>query len=419
MLPAVLAIGLSGSYEVALRAAPPDRAGESAAKSGISKDSRPAIPPAEGAADRAGEARIKPATRRDRLSAASDEAPQKTQWLTAEQVQQLGPVSFTSSNTSLRQALRKISAGVRLAIVLDRRVDPEQDVEFDVANTPLVEALAKVAAKAQAGAAVLGAVAYIGPPETARDLRTLAALASDAAGRQPARQKQAALASRPLRWAALATPAEVLQLLGDEAGVEIKGLDQIPHDLLAATDLPAMPWVDRLTLVAAQFGLTFRFDRGGRAVTLVPIRAPVRIERSYPSGRDARAQIERFRELAPDAEITASRGRIVVRGRLEDQERVAAPKAAAADSRPGEQVYTLTYEGATLDSFLKQAAEKLGLEFEVDWGALAAAGVKPASPVAIDVQNASLDELLRAAFDPLGLKFERRDKTVKVSAKPK
>ena len=108
-----------------------------------------------------------------------------------------------------------------------------------------------------------------------------------------------------------------------------------------------------------------------------------------------------------------------MRGRLEDQERISAPKAAATDSRPGEQVYTLTYEGATLESFLKQAAEKLGLEFDVDWAALAAAGIKPASPVAIDVKNASLDELLRAAFDPLGLKFDRRETTVKVSVKPR
>ena len=269
---------LLAARSAALGAATAGGEGDTAPQAGISGASRLASPPAEGASERAADVTIRPANRRGRLSAPSDQEPAKTHWLSADQVQRLGTVSFTSSNTSLRQALGKISAGVRLAILLDRRIDSDQDVEFDVANMPLAEAVAQIAAKVHAGSTLVGPVAYIGPRETARDLRTLAALASEAAGRLPTRQKAAALASSPLRWSALVTPSEVLQILSDEAGVEIKGLDQIPHDLLAATDLPAMPWVDRLTLVAAQFGRKLEFDRGGRAVTLVPTGDQARLE---------------------------------------------------------------------------------------------------------------------------------------------
>jgi hypothetical protein len=170
-------------------------------------------------------------------------------------------------------------------------------------------------------------------------------------------------------------------------------------------------------LVAASCGLTFQFARGGRAVELVPLGDDVRLERTYPAGREAAATVAQWKALAPQAEITTAAGRIIVRATVEDHELVSPPKSARGGSGTGQQVYTLALEGMPLEQFLAQLEQKLALKIEFDDGALAAAGVKMSTPVSVDVKNASLDELLRGAFAPLGLGFERQDKSVRVTAK--
>ncbi len=249
----------------------------------------------------------------------------------------------------------------------------------------------------------------------------MAAVHAEEVDRLPPRVKAPLVASRPLAWQSLAVPGELLKRLADEAAIQIKGADQVPHDLLAATDLPAMPWIDRLALVAVQFGLTFKIDLGGRVVELVPIGEPVAIERSYPAGRDARETIERWKQLAPEAEIELASGRIVVRGRIEDHEKIAparSGKTTTIEPRGGgTQVYTLKMEQVPLDGFLEQLGQKLAMKIELDRDALAAAGIKPASPVDVDVQNATLDELLRAALSPLGLESARSGKTITVTVR--
>ena len=67
-----------------------------------------------------------------------------------------------------------------------------------------------------------------------------------------------------------------------ECHIEIQGTDRIPHDLWAAGDLPPLNLTDRLTLVAAQFDLTFAIDPTGESVSLVEMPATVEISRSYP-----------------------------------------------------------------------------------------------------------------------------------------
>jgi len=338
-----------------------------------------------------------------------------TNFLTADQLQQLPPVSYSGINTPLRQAVRKLSETLRVAIVVDRRVDPDQVVDLDLVDVPLAEALQQIAKQAGAGATILGPVVYLGPVDSARQLRTLGALSTQAAGRLPARQKQAALASRPLAWPALATPAQVFERLSKESGIPIHGGDRLPHDLLAATDLPAMPWIDRLSLTAIQFGLAPRFAVDGRSVELAPIPDEVRISRSYPAGREAAATVAEWKRLAPEAEIKPAQGKIMVLATVEDHERLVPPRAARSPAAtPGQQVYTLTLEGMPLEAFIAQLEQKLALSFDLD-----PAGVNLEAPVSVDVREASLDELLRAAFDPLGLDFTRKDKRVTVRVRTK
>jgi hypothetical protein len=357
--------------------------------------------------------RSRPMGRRSRVGSLPVQDAKAIDYLSADGVARLGPISYSAINSPLRQALRSFSQALRVAIVVDRRVDPDQLVDLDLRNVPLLDALKQIAARADAGATILGPIAYIGPLDTAAQLRTLAALATEDAKRLPARQKNAALASRTLAWQALTTPQQVFEQLSREAGIKIGGLDKLPHDLLAATDLPPLPWIDRVTLVAAQFGLRAAYDAATNALMLEPIRPDeVHIERSYPAGRDPSKTVAEWQKKAPQAEIKLSGARIGVRATIEDHEllsptHVARPSVAT----PGQQVYTLTLEGMKLETFLAQLEQKLSLSFDL------APDVKLDALVNVDVKNATLDDLLRAAFGPLGLEFSRKGNAVLVRPK--
>jgi hypothetical protein len=354
------------------------------------------------ARNRAGDRQAQATAHRGRVGRLPQEAAPPKEFLTADQLARLGPISYTAINSPLRQALRSLSQALRVAIVVDRRIDPDQSVDIELVDVPLDEALALIAKRAGGGASILGPVVYIGPQETAGQLRTLSALATQDVQKLPARQKGAALLSRPLDWQALTTPQQVFERLAQEASIPIRAQERLPHDLLAATDLPALSWIDRVTLTAAQFGLRTKFDAAGRSLELVPIDGDVRLERSYPAGRDGARTVADWQKLAPEATV-------------EDHERLSPTRAARTpNTTPGQQVYTLTLEGMKLETFLAQLEQKLSLSFE-----LAGEGIKLDAPVNVDVKNASLDELLRAAFDPLGLGFQRKDKAVIVRAKEK
>ncbi len=363
----------------------------------------------------------KPAMHQTRVGVAPKPSEARANYLTADQIARHDPISFTASQISLRQALQNLSAAIRLSIFLDRRIDPEQIIDLDFNQVTLDDALDRIAARGRAGVALVGPVAYLGPQETARQLRTLCALRTAEAAKLPAAAKKAALESRTFAWPSLATPAEVVDRLAIEAGIEVEGADQLPHDLLAGVDLPAMPWVDRLSLFAGQFGLTFGFERGGKTIKLVPIPESVQLEKSYPAGRDPAATIERLKAQAPDAEIELVRGRIMVRGRVEDHDLLAPSREnpAGPATTPGAQAYTLKMENVPLDAFLAQLGPKVGVTFQLDEPALKAAGIKPSSTLSVDVTTVPLDGLLHAALDPLGLRWQRAGQTITVTVKEK
>jgi hypothetical protein len=348
-------------------------------------------------------------------------SPRKIVWLTADEIQRPGALRITWAGTPLREALRNLSQSQRLAILLDHRVDPEQLVSLTLNDLSPAEAIQRTAEEQKLRVALLGPLAYVGPPQQTRQIRTLAALRKQEAQQLPADAKQALLANRTTTWNQLATPKEILASLADEAHVKLLGLEQVPHDLWGAAVLPAMPWTDRLSAVAFPLGLTFEFDKTGRQVALVPIGDRVQIERSYPGGANPTKLAAGWKERAPDAEIRIADGRVIVRGLIEDHERIQPAKATSKPGKEtpataGKKVQTIKVDDISLESLLRQLEERLSIHFEYDQAALAAAGVPLSRVVSLDVKKVTLDELLAAIFDPLGLYFERDGATIKVTA---
>lgn len=348
--------------------------------------------------------------------------PARAEWKVGRALaqQRTAQISLRWSELPLRQALASLARSQHVAILLDRRIDPDRPIELTIDGQSLDEVLQCIASERQMGLSWLGPLAYFGPEEAAGRLRTLAALRVAEVKKLPGRRQAALARERAWQWNELATPRDLLAELAKEAQVTIDGLDLVPHDLWPAANLPALSWTDRLTLVANEFDLAFEFRDGGKGVRLVKINGPVAIKRGYPGGRDAARLADRYRRAAPNANVEVAGGKVFVTGLLEDHERLAElgkpgadPAAAAKTSaRPGKQVYSLAVEEQPLKAVLEALSERAGFEVRVDREALEQAGLTLDRRVTFSVTEVSLDDLLRAALEPAGLAFRREGKAV-------
>ena len=292
-----------------------------------------------------------------------------TTWLTGEKLRQqldekVGITWSARSGIPLRQALIHLSQAQQVAIMLDRRVDPDQKIELTSDDVSLDATLKLIASKLSIGVAQVGSVIYFGPEATARRVRTLSMLRHDEALRLPSAPRSRFLQMRAWRWDDLAMPRDLLAALASECHVEIQGTERIPHDLWAGADLPPLNLTDRLTLVAAQFDLTFAIDPTGESVSLVEMPATVEISHSYPFSVAAvggSAVIAKLSKALPGAHLQMSEGKLLVRGRAEDQDFVAAALAGKPAKQTsvtkGEKVYSLPIATMAVGDLIRAARE--------------------------------------------------------------
>lgn len=350
------------------------------------------------------------------------DSTKRISWLTAGPLkQQLElPAQVSWTDQTLRGGLTSLSRAKRVAFLLDRRVDPGQTLELELSDVPLAEALGKIAEASHCSYRLLGTVAYFGPESSARVLRTLAALRVEESRHARVELRNKLLARRGWQWDDLATPRELLDMLAKEAGITIEGLDQVPHDLWAAGDLPSLTWAERLSLIAVQFDLTFEIDAAARRVKLMPIDPKVTIEKTYSGGGDALGVAKRYAQLIPGAEIRVEGKKVMVRALLEEHEGLAGGKREPAANAPPVtvaigKIARLNVKQIPLRGVLNKLSKTYKLEFKIDEAALKNAGISLDQRVTFEVQDVTLDEALEAALGPVGLKFVRDDTQVTIS----
>ncbi len=343
-------------------------------------------------------------------------------WLTGAKLQQqlTLPSSVSWTGAPLRKSLYALGEAQKVAVLLDRRIDPDQKLDLSIENDSLEIAFKKIAARGKLGYSQLGPVAYFGPPATAAKLRTLSALRKEEINKLPAAAHGPLARQAAFRWDDLATPRDLLAQLTTESGIEVKNLDLLPHDLWAGARLPALGWTDRATLVAVQFDLTFSFDSSGKTLTLAAIPENVTLERSYTLGGNAE-NVKKFSAAFPNSQLRVAGGKLHIRGPAEDHdliEQALAGKTARKTSvTPGKQVYTLQVNQAPVGKLLQQLGKQLEFDVQLDEAAIRAAGHTLETPVSLDVKNVSADELLKAACEPASLAFTLDGKTLKVGPK--
>jgi hypothetical protein len=352
-------------------------------------------------------------------------------------------VSASWRNVELRTILHRLAEEHQTAVLLDRSINPNQELDLDLPYQPLLAGFGVVAKSAEAELCVLGNTIYIGPANRVRKLRTLKHLRAREPfaieDRLPPGRTLELSRSETVHWNDLDEPQQLVVNLAAGAGMTVANPEAIPHDLWAIATLPKATVTEALSLILIQFDLTFAWNTDATEIRLVPIPEIVTVEKAYtpaggPSQRASRAAWEKFLNAAaksweqqlPGATCRADAENqcLLVSATLEQHETLASHdrNKPLENQLPGKtpairnRQFTLRIERVPASALIKKLEES-GIKFSYDPALLAARNINLDDPISMDVKQAEADEFFKALCDPLGLKFSIDDVTVTLAPK--
>jgi hypothetical protein len=316
----------------------------------------------------------------------------------------------------LHDILEHLSDERRIAIQLDRRIDPDALVKVDVQSSFFDTGIEQLVQPVPAGVAIVAETLFIAPLEVARTLRTridlrereLDALLNSNLGRKfdLARRQE-------LNWKDLTAPRELMQQLADRYHLKIENLEAIPYDQWGSGALAHPNACEALMVLATQYNLEVDW-RSGTQLRLVPQSShPVLTIEHAVRGRSSEEALALVRKQFPDLAVEAQRERLSVTGLVEQQEEVAillgnrsARRAAA------EMTGTLAHRRFTLRMAdrpfieLVEVLEKQGVQVHRDEQQLEQAGIDLKQRISLELEKATAQEMFEKACAPLGLGFK-------------
>jgi hypothetical protein len=201
--------------------------------------------------------------------------------------------------------------------------------------------------------------------------------------------------------------------------VTINGLDQIPHDLWPAVDLPPLSWTDRLTLVLAGFGLTFQLSDRGETVQLVKLPRPAGYLHTY-SVTLSQPDLDGIAAQFPRGAIEGSASSVTLWGTEQEHARLQkllvrhatdaqAGRSVAGGGR-GMTLHTLRVQQQPVGVILKTLEQKLQLRFQFDPEVSAQLQTR----VTLDIRDVPLEKLLDEVLTPVGLTHRREGDVIRI-----
>lgn len=328
------------------------------------------------------------------------------------------PLAAAWDQVPLRLLLRRIETERRVAILLDRRIDPTPPYSVRFTEESLLAALEAIAQQAQAAVSHSDRVIYLGPPDAAEWLQTAIEQAEARLSDQSlaiSEQRRFDLQrGHTIAWPDLTTPREILEQIAADYDLTLEGLDAVPHDLWASATLPAVTAAEALTLVLIQFRLGWDWQPGGERVRLKPWDKPPLIERRYRPRGSAAELLSKWQAHLPQATIRVEGQELVVQGRTEDHRQAQALRMGLAGSRGSvvrepqplrRRLFTLQVERVPLQTILREL-EQTGVKFEYNRAELEQAGISLDQPITLDVQKVRAEEFFEAVLGKAGLQFE-------------
>lgn len=380
----------------------------------------------------------------------SDKFPDK--WLTGTSRQQalqkpLGTVTWDHS--PLRASVTELCHQQKIAILVDRRVNPDLIISKTFQNATLPGLLREslgtledpIHAVTRPGElyelSQVENVLYIGPRDFTRKLQTLTAIQNE---KIPEKAKKIWEKKSPLSWEELARPREILGKIASANQIKIENLKNVPHDLWPRNKLPEMTLTGQITLILGQFGLTYDFDpqdASGKTILVKPLNlSEITLRKKYPRKMvpmPSEQLMAAVKERFPEAKIREAGDALEVEAPVEVHEFLKTRKPTSGPpnvgnfvERPAASVNSQANAGVSLNQNQRFTMEirgpfftvldgmrSKGLDIQYDAESLRAAGVEPLTPIYINVKEVSAAVLFRDVAKQGGCEVEIRGNTVR------
>ncbi len=355
------------------------------------------------------------------LFVAFDETTAQTQqeqgiqeWHTGRDLDLFNQASISANWTTAkrRERLLNFAKKQKVAVFVDRRVDPAVLITFGKRNCTIEQFYWALAEHQKLGVCRLNDVFYFGPSETTHTLPVVWVELK----KKTARLKKSKIswsAKAPIKTDVIASPASLLETLAKQNGFEITNPESIPHDIWEGFELPSMSLDQRVAILLVGFGKWFERSTDGTTITIVDLPNPAEGRLEFANVVNAK---EVAAQLKPQFKSVRLRGKgkvITATGSPADLAAVrsklvslqVAEKADISDT-PWTLKLTRAPRRAVLQKITSQTGLKLVIENVPD--------EKLDELIGFDLDNVTLDELFTATLEGSGLKFERTEGVLRV-----
>ena len=340
---------------------------------------------------------------------ARSQSPSGTDWIVGKQLDQaiLLNISGSWEDATLREQLMSISRRHRIAVFLDRRVDPSTRLDFSAINVTFEQFLWRLADQLDLGVCRFENLYYLGPRETTNQLPMLLD-----ATRDSIREKLDSNDWKKVRanhWRRLATPYDILDRLAKSHDLHWENLETIEHDLWPEVDLPTLSSEAGFGVVLAGMGKWFEVNNG---TTLKLVDFPeLKSGTAEISGVENASQFAKaMRKQFPEANVRGAGKSLTIKS---TPEQFAAIKREVVKSQQvvqaslDRQVYDLQTTAKRI-SILQHLAKQtnLAIEFDPELGEVLGTRVE------ISVRRATVDEIIGAVLKDSGLEYRIEAQTL-------
>ena len=350
------------------------------------------------------------------LSAFGQESPQ---WLSGKKLEQAAkrsPIFVNWQQVPLHSQLHALSRNLKIAILLDRRVDPSQLVDRQDRDLTFEQFLWSLAEKEPLGVCQVGDLYYLGPEKTALALPVEVNSLSEqlADSNLPEKLKNALTEKIKLQASQPFEPTKWLAQDAARAELPLLNLEEIPMDWWAPIDWPTMPRYQAYALLAAGFGLSLQVDEAG--LRFAELQLPPELNREYPLSSPKDFSLDDLQKQHPQLKLELLKEKLTASGpsaAFGPLERRLGTRSSSSRTDNGERRFTLNKTKAARGSIVATIAQQLGLKLKFPDEAKSALSER----IEIDVQQVTLEELMDEILAGTELSFQIEGGELKISKK--
>lgn len=342
-------------------------------------------------------------------------------WLTSEarskKLQE--PVSLSWSHAPLRVSFTKFCRLQKIALVMDRRVNPELTVTQTFQNMSMIYLMRHALTVLEDPThftrepgglyelSQIGDVLYVGPKPYVRKLQTLIYLQER---KVPADARKIWMKKTVLTWEDFDRPRDILQKIAERYQIGVSNLKNVPHDLWWGNRLPEMTLTEQITLILGQFNLTYDVDSSGKMITIKPLNlSEITVTRMYP--KDLEARLAEAKKVFGETEYYLKDNKLCVNAPVEVHQFLQAKKksleqinvggfksyVAASSAVKEGSLDTFRFSGMVKGPFFHILNElgRKGLSVQYDAQSMQDAGINPNVIISVEAKDFTAAELMR------------------------